>query len=138
MIRISKNISFIVPTTGSGESEFFTLGEAAQEKLYAMEHVPYSAGGAALIFPLLSLALAAAGILLSFSRLGHSATVSCGHHRTKGAPQTSQKRAIWAPVGAVSALHSPVRSTKAKLIETKENAIYGQKGQLYTRENDSL
>jgi len=47
----SDSILLAVRTTGSGKSGFFARGEVAQEKIYTVEHVPSSPGGAGADFP---------------------------------------------------------------------------------------
>jgi len=96
MIFTSKHINHSGPITVSGKSGFFAQGEVAQKKLYAVEHVPLWPGEPGLILPLLPLAHAAVGILLSLPILAHSGTVRVGHHRTAGAPKTPHRTAVWA------------------------------------------
>jgi hypothetical protein len=69
-------------------------------------------------------------------QMGHSATVRSSHHRTTGAPQTSQRRTTWATVTSGS-LRTDAPQVH-NLLTSYLKIFYGPKGQLYTKENESL
>ena len=126
MIRIS------APTTGSVKSGFLAPGEAAQKKLYMAEHVPSATREWGLIFTLLPLPHAAAGILPSLPETGHRAAGNSGHHRTTGTAQTAHRRPTWATSASGS-----IRAGGLQwhiLMKPYTKAYYGPKGQPGTRE----
>jgi hypothetical protein len=126
MIRIS------APTAGSVKSGFFAPEKAAQERLYAAEHVPSATREWGLIFTLLPLPHAAAGILPSLPETGHRAAGNSGHHRTTGTSQTAHRRPTWATSASGS-----IRAGGLQwhiLMKPYTKAYYGPKGQPGTRE----
>ena len=136
MIFTSKYISLTAPTTGRVKRGFFTLGEAAQKKLYAVEYVPSLPGEWGLFFTLLSLAHAAVGIAPICPEMGHSATVCSGHHCTIDTAQISHRVAVWA--ASASGSLRPVRPQSQNLLKPYGNVNYGLKGQQGTRERKLL
>ena len=135
MMGTSVSICLPAPIAGSGKSGFSALGVAAQEKLYAVEHVPSSPGWGALFSPLLPLLHAPAGIPPNCREMAHSATVHSGHHRTTGAPKTPQRWAAWA-TSACSSLR-PIKSQSRNLMKPNRKVNYGPKDKQSTRENMS-
>ena len=126
MIRIS------APTAGSVKSGFLAPGEAAQKKLYTAEHVPSATREWGLIFTLLPLPHAAAGILPSLPETGHRAAGNSGHHRTTGTAQTAHRRPTWATSASGS-----IRAGGLQwhiLMKPYTKAYYGPKGQQGTKE----
>ena len=132
MIFTSEYTNLTAPTAGSGKSGFFTLGVAAQKKLYTAEHVPSSPVEWGLIFTLLPLPHAAAGILPSLPETGHRAAGNSGHHRTTGTAQTAHRRPTWATSASGS-----IRAGGLQwhiLMKPYTKAYYGPKGQQGTKE----
>ena len=102
MIGTSVSICLPAPIAGIGKNGFFAEGEAAQEKLYAVEHVPSSPGGPGPVFSLLSLAHAADGIAPSLPGMAHSATVGSGISTPRAASKCHTERQSGQLCGAAS------------------------------------
>ena len=135
MIFTSKYISLTAPTTGRVKRGFFTLGEAAQKKLYAVEYVPSLPREWGLFFTLLSLAHAAAGIPPSLPGMPHSATIRVSRHCTTGDFQTPQRSPAWATSvgGSIRAGGTQSRN----LMKPYGKANYGRNEQLSSKERVS-
>ena len=136
MIFTSKYISLTAPTTGRVKRGFFTLGEAAQKKLYAVEYVPSLPREWGLFFTLLSLAHAAAGIPPSLPGMPHSATIRVSRHCTTGDFQTPQRSPAWA-TSASGSLRS-VGFKADNQLKPYRKAFYGPQCRQCTRERRPL
>ncbi|MEK6194525.1 MAG: hypothetical protein N2F24_09920 [Deltaproteobacteria bacterium] len=132
MMGTSVSICLPAPIAGSGKSGFSALGVAAQEKLYAVEHVPSSPGGPGPVFSLLSLAHAAVGILPSLPEMAHSATVRSGIIDLQATPKCALDGQLGRPRNAAS--DRPSGTQTHNLMNPYGKIYYAPKGQPGTRE----
>lgn len=131
MIFTSDYTNLTARTPGSGKSDFFAPGEAAQKKTIYGGACPVFAGEWLEFFPLFPLAHAPIGTLPSFSGMAHSATVCGGHHLTTGAPQTAQRRAAWAASSRGSL--RPCGTQTHNMLKLLKKTNYGTNGQQCTK-----
>ena len=132
MMGTSVSICLPAPIAGSGKSGFSALGVAAQEKLYTAEYVPSSPGEWGLIFTLLPLPHAAAGILPSLPETGHRAAVGSGHHCPIGNCKISSRPAPWA--SSTRSSLRPGGSQIGNLMKPLRKVNYGPQCRQGTRE----
>ena len=136
MIFTSEYTNLTASTAGSGKSGFSAPGVAAQEKLYAVEHVPSSPGGPGPVFSLLSLALAADGIAPSLPGMAHSATVGSGIIDLQATPKCALDGQLGRPRNAAS--DRPSGTQTHNLMNPYRKVNYGLKDKQSTRERKLL